>query len=324
MTQLILLCLLIGEKPFIPFYDHEIHKPGLLAISQDHVLCLAVPWNKELFFFNHEGQRIAHHKKDSDAPDGFREITTLGYHRETNQFYVYDFGRKLSLWSTQGAFIRAVLLKPLLYNPKLRGSHLFYGANDNGSLGSEPSLMVGGIQLKSAKSLFKVPALKKVNGYEHKFLPGPPVKMPWHHQLLIAAGKSSLAACYNGSNEMLIYDLKTLQKKHTVPLKIPAVEVDDIYYKDTLKQRAELNQVHTSKLKIPSEKPYHSVPTQILMDSEDRIFVYSHHFEGFLRLEYTASGKLVEKKKVPLVPACISSNDHYLYVVNWGVFRTAR
>lgn len=309
------------QKPFIHFDDYKIYKPGLLAVAEDGHLCLVVPWTHRVLFFNSEGQLLQHYQRDNDAPDGFRNVATVGYDPIRKHFTIYDVGRKISYWSTQGHFVKAVFQAPLLQKPQVRGDQVFYVTQDNGELGSTPSVDVASANFSAAKTLLQQAPLAERNGYPHQTQPGPPIKMPWHYQYLLAAGRRILAACYNGQSEMVMIDSDTLKVVNRVRFKIPSVPVEDGYFKETLKTEARLQEVAPHRLQIPKMQAYHPSPSQILVDLNDQIFVYSHHFKGFLRKEYNSKGRLIGDMITPGVPACVGIDYHYYYVKGHGIFR---
>lgn len=312
MTTLLLILLCYGDKWPIRLDDYKVYKEGLLAASEDGAVCYAVPWNNELLFFDADAKLMHHYKRDNDAPNGFRQITALGFLPETKQFYVYDFGRKISFWSETGDFEGVHYIKPLLYHLQLFGDrNLLYVTNISGSKGTTPTLLWQNPQHKHAKTISAVSPLTRINGYAHKSLPRPPLKMPWHHHFLLARGRDYFVSCYNRDSIVNIANIKTLVITHSITINIPAIPVEDRYYKETLTSEAKKEKVYPYDLKLDHQPIFHPVPLQILMDSADRIFVYGKSFDGFIRLIYTIDGSLHAKEKVEKIPACMNQKYHY-------------
>lgn len=296
----------------ISFSQYKIYKDGQLAVSNAGNICLVVPDEQEIFFFDANTHLIRRHKLDSDAPDGFRQIMSVGYVRNQNLYFVYDFGRKISYWNESGEFVSVFFMKPLIYKPQIvDNGRLVYVSDDLGTLNSTPSLRSFSFDDKSEVLLLKLNPLNQVNGYLHRRIPGPPVKMPWHHQFLLAYGKNFVISCFNGNREFTIFDAKTLSVKQTVTVSMPSVPVDKTLFRSTVKERTKLLGMVPNDLIIHESNVHYPVPLQILVDPEDRIFLYSKSFDGYLRVQYNAAGKRIGEKKEEAIPQFLTRAYHY-------------
>lgn len=312
MISLIILMTIANNSWSIQLDDYKVYHEGLVAVSEQNVLCVAIPHNSELLFFDSKANLILRHKQDNDSPTGFRQISGLGFQPETKCFYVYDFGRKISYWNEFGLFKGVQYLNPLLKNVQMiANNELVYVQDISGAKGSTPSLMWLSLERNTTKALDRLPPLQKINGYASKTTQRPPLKLPWHHQFLISCGHHFFAACYNSSGRIDLYNTNTLRLSKTIVTRMPLVPVDDKYYKETLKEVARQEMVSPQHFVLDRQIVHFPAPLRVLMDTKDRVFVYGKGFEKNLRIQYDHNGSILGKKTIGRIPICINRQYHY-------------